>query len=675
APAAAGLSAMKHGPINWEEPFESLKLTEQSSQVRAALVRKGLVERDGDWMRLTDKARELLGLEPLSGSASVRGPRDLMYMAKPKAGPRGVADPEAEWYWTDGGRDTWGMTHEQHQASGRKGGIKSGIARRANPKDPDLDMFGNYIGPSVDVPESVHQASASIDAVAPHLSGIDWARKSGQIKNRVLVGGEQMSLLQAGKRLGHSSLSIERELRARYPDQDWGSIDLLDVINEWNLKGLASAKARRLPKHEDGGTIAATGPAILHAGEAVVPHADTLKRSIDSLTFELHSNTGVLGWFANSMIQPMLGGRAPSLPVRLPGIGTLGIPSFFGGGSETGSASTIVYMPTPVAGGSTGGGMSGGYSPVGGYSPAPWAGGDGGFVLTPYGISNAVNGKGGIPGSGFNTRAMLDNWKKTDWGGFTHKGGGSSGPITGMHGVGGAAVFTGGSMLAERGLTGSDRGTWAGVGEGAAGGAAVGFTMGGPLGALIGGVAGLGIGLGEKIAGVESPRAEAHRLIKSIYGVDVPANSGTIKQVVSIAQQQFGGTISVAVRSPSVRQLIMLYSEATGQKMPLSAMTPYAGSLVEQGGSLYQQASFQNNGWHMYQSGIPTLGGIAGSTYPTPSGPSTGGGIGGTTIALNINGTPITPEFVMDQSMMAQGTSYGRTQQAANMQVPGLMVA
>jgi hypothetical protein len=40
----------------------------------------------------------------------------------------------------------------------------------------------------------------------------------------------------------------------------------------------------------------------------------------------------------------------------------------------------------------------------------------------------------------------------------------------------------------------------------------------------------------------------------------------------------------VAVRSPSVRQLVMLYSEATGQKMPLSATTPYAGSLVEQGG-------------------------------------------------------------------------------------------
>jgi hypothetical protein len=72
---------------------------------------------------------------------------------------------------------------------------------------------------------------------------------------------------------------------------------------------------------------------------------------------------------------------------------------------------------------------------------------------------------------------------------------------------------------------------------------------------------------------------------------DIPQNSGTIKQVVQIAQSQFGGQIAVAVRSPNVRQLVMLYSEATGQKMPLSATTPYAGSLVEQGGKLYQQAS------------------------------------------------------------------------------------
>ena len=37
-----------------------------------------------------------------------------------------------------------------------------------------------------------------------------------------------------------------------------------------------------------------------------------------------------------------------------------------------------------------------------------------------------------------------------------------------------------------------------------------------------------------------------------------------------------------------------------GQKMPLSATTPYAGSLVEQGGKFYQQASYQDGQAHVY---------------------------------------------------------------------------
>ena len=142
--------------------------------------------------------------------------------------------------------------------------------------------------------------------------------------------------------------------------------------------------------------------------------------------------------------------------------------------------------------------------------------------------------------------------------------------------------------------------------------------------------------------------------------------------------------IAVAVRSPSVRQLVMLYSEATGQKMPLSATTPYAGSLVEQGGNLYQQASYQDGQAHTYASNIPTLGGIASGTYPTPGGPNTSGGTGATYLSMNVSGSDaanfmtgqfVTPQFVTDQAMAAQYSSYGRTQQSANMQVPGLTVA
>jgi hypothetical protein len=246
------------------------------------------------------------------------------------------------------------------------------------------------------------------------------------------------------------------------------------------------------------------------------------------------------------------------------------------------------------------------------------------------------------------------------------------------------AAGAAGMMLATSGLFGSRRGTWGGTLEDTAGGALIGEQIGGPWGAAIGAAAGFTAGAVEQLLGIKSPARKAHDDIKSIYGVDIPQNSGTIKQVVQIAQSQFGGDVAVAVRSPSVRQLVMLYSEATGQKMPLAATTPYAGSLVEQGGKLYQQASYQDGQAHVYASNIPTLGGIAAGTYPTPGNPNTAGGSGATYMSLNISGSDaanfmtgqfVTPQFVTDQAMAAQYSSYGRTQQSANMQLPGLTVA
>jgi len=67
---------------------------------------------------------------------------------------------------------------------------------------------------------------------------------------------------------------------------------------------------------------------------------------------------------------------------------------------------------------------------------------------------------------------------------------------------------------------------------------------------------------------VKSLEQTAHDDIKSVYGVDIPTNSGTVKQVVELAKSQFGGSVSVAVRSPSVRQLVMLYSERPARRCP-----------------------------------------------------------------------------------------------------------
>jgi hypothetical protein len=395
------------------------------------------------------------------------------------------------------------------------------------------------------------------------------------------------------------------------------------------------------------------------------------------------------------------------------GIGIDPIAMLFGGGTRSGAGA--------AGGGAAAVGTEHSWSGAvtGGYTPAPWAPGGGDWSGASAGtatLNRAPAGTGGFNplsvlfggtsggaagGSGPSGLAgIVRNLKSTNWGSFKRspsnptygtdengndvQTGDSGGKITGVGGVAGAAMLAGGTMLAQQGLLGNSRGTWTGTVEGTAGGAAIGFQMGGPLGALIGGAAGFGIGIGEMIAGVKSPQREAHDDIKSIYGVDIPQNSGTIKQVVQIAQSQFGGQIAVAVRSPSVRQLVMLYSEATGQKMPLSATTPYAGSLVEQGGKLYQQASYQDGQAHAYASNIPTLGGIATGTYPTPGGPNTAGGSGATYLSLNISGNDaanfmtgqfVTPQFVTDQAMAAQYSSYGRTQQSANMQLPGLTVA
>jgi hypothetical protein len=379
---------------------------------------------------------------------------------------------------------------------------------------------------------------------------------------------------------------------------------------------------------------------------------------------------------------PAISGSVSSATPSLPSIwtgGVFGSPSMGGGeaGSpvNSGGAPDIYNLPMSPSGG--------GSNPLGSLATILGGGGRGSSSASPF---------GGIT-------KMLGNLKGVNWGGLTRSGqiygagtgdatgagASSAGHITGVNGMAGAALLAGGTMAAEAGLLGNARGTALGIAEGTAGGAAIGFQMGGPPGALIGGGAGFGIGIGEKIAGIKSDQQKAHDDIKQIYGIDIPTGSGTIKQVVSIAQSQFGGDVAVAVRSPSVRQLVMLYSESTGQHMPLSATTPYAGSLAEQGGNLYQQASYQDGQAHVYASNIPTLGGIAAGAYPTPGGPNTAGGAGGNTyLSLQVGGSDtasfmtgafVTPQFVADQGMAAQQSSYNRTQDSANAQAPGLTVS
>ncbi len=610
----------------------------------------------------------------LPRSASVRGPRDLEYMARPKSGPRGVLDPETDWYWGEGGRDAWGMTAEQRAAAGRKGGKRAQETLRLNPRDPDLDMFGNYVGPPVDPRETVHEASRKIDEQFKHLADIDWSRKSGQITRFVNVGGERMSLLQAGKRFGVSSLSIERELRARYPGQDWSTIDLSEVIKEWGLRSVDATKAHRIPSHDSGGTIASTGIAVVHKGEAVVPQADTLKRSIDNLTGAMNGNAVMFRWLLSSMF----GGRAAAYPVAIPGVGTIQIP-MGGGGSIINFSGGGGY--TPVA---SGGGAS--LAPEGGYTPAPWA-------WTKTGLPQSelerldqmvTGGKGGkfLSKGVFNQKALKDAlsnlkgsvWNEDAWNAYPWTTGGvmaggiqavATSPAAGMAGF----------SLAMGGLTGDRRGTWGGAMEAAAGGALIGDQIGGPLGAAAGASFGFEVAMFEKLFGVESPQNEAKRLVKQIYSINI--DNSMAKDIVNVAQQKYAGHVSLAVRDPDVRKMLMLYSQATGQRFPLSASTPQSAALAESGGRLYQQATYVNGMPYTFQSNLPVLGGYQTGTYPMPGGSpmSLQVNISGQGAAQFVAGQVVTPEFVQAQWSSAGASSNGRLQNSAMMQQPGLVVS
>ena len=421
---------------------------------------------------------------------------------------------------------------------------------------------------------------------------------------------------------------------------------------------------------------------------------DPVRASTDMNTAATMQNSAVMAGLT-AILAAGMGMAAPHVSGGASGVPSISLPSISVPAPVSGSVG--VSMPT-ASGRSEGASLPGPIVTAGSAPSAAPSVGDlmnlpmsahAGGSMSPLASILGSGSKGGTSGvyglfSKGGASKALSNLKGTFWSQDAWNASDSNfwGGVQGV--AKSPAAGAAGMMLATSGLFGSRRGTWGGTLEDTAGGALIGEQIGGPWGAAIGAAAGFTAGVIEQLLGIKSPARKAHDDIKSIYGVDIPQNSGTIKQVVQIAQSQFGGDVAVAVRSPSVRQLVMLYSEATGQKMPLSATTPYAGSLVEQGGKLYQQASYQDGQAHVYASNIPTLGGISAGVYPTPGNPNTGGGSGATYMSLNISGADaanfmtgqfVTPQFVTDQAMAAQYSSYGRTQQSANMQLPGLTVA
>ncbi|MGD0499734.1 MAG: hypothetical protein ABSC23_15000 [Bryobacteraceae bacterium] len=412
---------------------------------------------------------------------------------------------------------------------------------------------------------------------------------------------------------------------------------------------------------------------------------DPMKMATDLNTTVTVQNSAALA----ALTAIMAGGMGMAVPAMATPAGLAGIslPSISGPAIAGGGAGGF-SLPAVFGGGGSSGVASGGGSPL-----SMILGGSGNAATPPFIAGGSTSGPGGSGGSG--VAGMLKNFKSIKWGGLTHgaptygtDAEGSdvqtgNGKITGVNGMAGAALFAGGMMSAQQGLLGSSRGTWGGIAMGTAGGAAIGFQQGGWLGAAIGGGAGLLIGLGEKLAGVESPENEAKRLVKQLYSLNI--DSSMAKQIAGLAQQKYAGQVSVAVRDPEVRKMLMLYSEATGQKMPMSASTPYGGSLAEQNGRLYQQATFQNGTPYTFQSALPVLGNLGGNNYPNYAGNNYPGAP--SSIVLNVNGqsaadllegriaNTVNPDYVQSQWASATAASNGRVQNAANLQVPGLVVS
>jgi hypothetical protein len=393
-------------------------------------------------------------------------------------------------------------------------------------------------------------------------------------------------------------------------------------------------------------------------GGKVSPEAQNAVRKIQILLAQggapSSRGPGISADYLNSL--PMSGGY--NLAATMPSAGSYGPPAM------AGPSAPSFDLPSGM--------LAGGVSPAMGPTTAdlnamPMRGGYdlASTVAAPGHLSWAKN----LTGSMANLKNFVINQKIWD------QTGTSFGAYAGSVLTSPAATMAG-SMLATQGLFGSKRGTGWGILEGAGGGALVGAGMGaqfGPEGALIGAGVGLAagflVGLGENLAGVETPQRQAKRLAMQLYRINI--NSATADKVVEIANSNYAGRVSVAMRSPEVRQMLGLYAAGTGQanSFPPSVGTPHGASLVESGGQLSQQATYQYGNAYSQASDLPVYGGAP--THVIGAGMQLSLNIGGQNAAQFLQGQVVSPEVIQTQQMAAMQSSNGRVSQALMMAAPG----
>ncbi len=186
--------------------------------------------------------------------------------------------------------------------------------------------------------------------------------------------------------------------------------------------------------------------------------------------------------------------------------------------------------------------------------------------------------------------------------------------------------------------------------------ALIGGKFGGPVGALIGGPIGFGAGTARLL--IKSAAEKVQEKVKSLYGVSIPKSMA--QQIVLIANDKYGKNLDMAVRSAEVRDLLKLYAQTMGQKVPPSLMAgqPHSASLIESRGHLFQGPTYDTLQAYTFASSLGTYGGVSSDRLST-SGPSAAG-----PVVVNLNQQQTVDLWRTGTTQAIQGNPRGVAQSA-----------
>jgi tape measure domain-containing protein len=286
----------------------------------------------------------------------------------------------------------------------------------------------------------------------------------------------------------------------------------------------------------------------------------------------------------------------------------------FGGWGWGSFGGTPPFLPAGTGGGGGGGGFGGGGGGTGGGTGGTGSGGTGGGGFGGFGSLFSLAGLKGSFGQMKGLLSSLGNLgRNMDI--LGNKMGSVPGTLgakfPGVGGTAGGIMLLAGAGLVAGGLA---KGGWMGVGMTTAGGALIGAKFGGPVGAAIG--AGVGFIAGLIRLQYKSAQQKMTDKIKQVYGISISKELAA--QFVEIAKSQYGGDLNMAVYSPQVRELVQLYSLATGQKTQNMPRPMYPLTLAQSQGVLSVQP--------VYSGGT-----VVPSPYVGPTTP-----VGGSVVSQNV---------------------------------------